>query len=108
MTTETPTTIETVQMYRVYIRATAEAIWEAITKPEWTVQYGYAPLLEYDLRPGGAFPSSCERGHEGAVLPRRDQRRRGDRSRPTAQAGPDLAYDHDARAGRRGIHPGHL
>ncbi|MGC9963741.1 MAG: transcriptional regulator, partial [Acidimicrobiales bacterium] len=40
----TATTSETVQIYRVYIRATPEAIWEAVTKPEWTVQYGYAPL----------------------------------------------------------------
>ena len=28
---------QTIQMYRVYIKATPEAIWEAITKPEWTV-----------------------------------------------------------------------
>ncbi|HEX6513781.1 MAG TPA: SRPBCC family protein [Chloroflexota bacterium] len=46
---------KTVQVYSVYIKATPEAIWEAITKPEWTVKYGYAPLVEYDLRPGGAF-----------------------------------------------------
>lgn len=35
---------ETTQMYRVYIKAAPEVIWDAITKPEWTVQYGYAPL----------------------------------------------------------------
>jgi len=46
---------KTIQTYRVYIKATPEAIWEALTKPEWTVKYGYAPLVEYDLRPGGAF-----------------------------------------------------
>jgi hypothetical protein len=34
MTTTTQTS--TTQVYRVYIKATAEAIWEAITKPEWT------------------------------------------------------------------------
>ena len=45
----------TIQMYRVYIKATPEAIWEAITKPEWTARYGYKALAEYDLRPGGAF-----------------------------------------------------
>jgi DNA-binding transcriptional ArsR family regulator len=28
---------ETIQMYRVYIKASPEAIWDAITMPEWTV-----------------------------------------------------------------------
>ncbi len=44
-----------VQVYRIYIKASPWAIWEAITKPEWTVKYGYAMLVEYELRPGGAF-----------------------------------------------------
>src|SRR6059058_2714922 len=43
----------TTQVYRVYIRATAQAIWDAITKPEWTEKYGYTGLVDYDLRPGG-------------------------------------------------------
>ena len=37
MIAATPTT-ETTQIYRVYIRATPEEIWDAITKPEWTVK----------------------------------------------------------------------
>ena len=45
----------TTQVYRVYIKASAEAIWEAITDPEWTKKYGYGGRIEYDLRPGGAF-----------------------------------------------------
>lgn len=53
---------ETTQMYRVYIKATPEAIWEAITKPEWTVQYGYAPLVEYELRAGGRFRAHANEG----------------------------------------------
>jgi uncharacterized protein YndB with AHSA1/START domain len=44
-----------VQVYRVWIKATPQAIWDAITKPEWTDRYGYTGLAEYDLRPGGAF-----------------------------------------------------
>lgn len=60
MTSPTPTT--TVQIHRVYIKATPEAIWEAITKPEWTVRYGYAPLVEYDLRAGGAFKAYPNEG----------------------------------------------
>jgi uncharacterized protein YndB with AHSA1/START domain len=54
MTTTTDTTVTT-QVYRVYIRATPEAIWEAITKPEWSARYGYGGRVEYDLRPGGAY-----------------------------------------------------
>ncbi|MFC5099346.1 SRPBCC domain-containing protein [Kibdelosporangium philippinense] len=46
---------KTVQMNRVYIKASAQAIWDAITKPEWTVKYGYQAPVEYDLRVGGAY-----------------------------------------------------
>ncbi len=48
-------TSTTTQVYRVYIKATPEAIWDAITKPEWTERYGYTGLADYDLRPGGAY-----------------------------------------------------
>jgi len=51
----TATNVATVQVYRVWIKATPQAIWDAITKPEWTDRYGYTGLVEYDLRPGGAF-----------------------------------------------------
>ena len=42
-------------MYQVYIQATPEAIWEAITSPEWIEKYGYRGRAEYDLRPGGSY-----------------------------------------------------
>lgn len=45
----------TTQTYRVYIKATPEAIWNAITKPEWAERYGYGGRIEYELSPGGAF-----------------------------------------------------
>ena len=44
---------ETVQVNRVYIKATPQAVWDAITKPEWTQKYGYTGLAEFDLQPGG-------------------------------------------------------
>jgi uncharacterized protein YndB with AHSA1/START domain len=50
----TDTTSRT-QVYRVYIKATADAIWTAITDPEWTNRYGYTGYANYDLRPGGAY-----------------------------------------------------
>jgi uncharacterized protein YndB with AHSA1/START domain len=52
MTTATETAT---QVYRIYIKATPEAIWDAITKPEWTQQYGYRAIADYDLRPGGKY-----------------------------------------------------
>ena len=54
MTTMAETAVTT-QVYRVYIRATPEAIWEAITNPEWSRKYGYGGDVEYDLRPGGSY-----------------------------------------------------
>jgi uncharacterized protein YndB with AHSA1/START domain len=51
-TTETGTTV---QVHRVYIKAEPQAIWDAITKPEWTQRYGYGGRVDYDLRPGGEF-----------------------------------------------------
>ena len=54
MSAGTKTSVTT-QVYEVYIRATPEAIWEAITSPEWTVKYGYQGAVEYDLRPGGKY-----------------------------------------------------
>jgi uncharacterized protein YndB with AHSA1/START domain len=53
--TAMPETKVTVQVHRVFIRATPEAIWDAITQPEWSARYGYPGQSEYDLRPGGAF-----------------------------------------------------
>ncbi|MGC7096573.1 SRPBCC family protein [Amycolatopsis lurida] len=53
MTTTTAT--ETTQIHRVYIKATPERIWEAITSPEWNGKYGYGARAKYDLRPGGKF-----------------------------------------------------
>jgi len=44
-----------IQSYRSYIKATPQAIWDALTKPEWTLKYGYAPVVDYDLRVGGRF-----------------------------------------------------
>ena len=57
----TTNTQATKQVYRVYIKATPEAIWDAITKPEWTDRYGYGGRVEVDLRPGEppAPPHGC-------------------------------------------------
>jgi uncharacterized protein YndB with AHSA1/START domain len=67
MTTTTET--KTVQVYRVYIRATPEAIWEAITNPEWTQRYGYRGIAEYDLRPGGSYRALAPPEMQAAGMP---------------------------------------
>ena len=54
MTTMEETAVAT-QVYRVYIKASPQAIWDAITKPEWNERYGYPGRGEYDLRPGGRY-----------------------------------------------------
>jgi uncharacterized protein YndB with AHSA1/START domain len=51
MTTRTETQVT--QVHRVYIKATPQTVWDAITKPEWTARYGYRVLAQYDLRAGG-------------------------------------------------------
>jgi uncharacterized protein YndB with AHSA1/START domain len=55
MATESKAGIATTQVYEVYIKASPQAIWDAITSPEWTVKYGYQGAVEYELRPGGAY-----------------------------------------------------
>lgn len=58
MTSDSPATSPatvTTQVYRVYIKATPQAVWDAITKPEWTARYGYGGRGMYDLRPGGQY-----------------------------------------------------
>ena len=59
MTSSAPPDIgTTTQVYRIFIKATPQAIWDAITRPEFTQRWGYGLRDEYDLRPGGQY-----RGH---------------------------------------------
>ncbi len=62
----------TTQVYRVYIKASAQSVWEAITKPEWTERFGYGGRAEYDLRPGGVYrghssPEMCAEAHRRSL-----------------------------------------
>jgi uncharacterized protein YndB with AHSA1/START domain len=43
------------QLYRIVINASAQAIWDAITLPEWTEKYGYGGRVEYELKAGGRY-----------------------------------------------------
>ena len=57
------------QMFRVYIQATPEAIWEAITSPDWNDRYGYRSKSEYELHAGGAYKSFATDEMRGFGLP---------------------------------------
>jgi uncharacterized protein YndB with AHSA1/START domain len=47
----------TTQVYRVWIKATPEQIWTAITDPAWTARYAFAAPAYFDLEPGGDYHS---------------------------------------------------
>jgi uncharacterized protein YndB with AHSA1/START domain len=74
-TTEEAVKTETTQMYRVWINATPEAIWDAITSPEWTDRYGYGGIIEYGdaLTAGSEYkliagPEMIEAGFTGSMV----------------------------------------
>jgi uncharacterized protein YndB with AHSA1/START domain len=46
---------ETTQVYRIWIKATPERIWQAITDPEWNSRYAYRSPGHYELNKGGSF-----------------------------------------------------
>ena len=46
---------EDTQVFQISIKATPQAIWDAITSPEWNGKYGYGAKAEYELRPGGRY-----------------------------------------------------
>ena len=54
MSTQAQTGVTT-QVFEIYIKASAEAVWDAVTNPEWNAKYGYRGAMTYDLRAGGQF-----------------------------------------------------
>jgi uncharacterized protein YndB with AHSA1/START domain len=66
MSTRTKSSVTT-QVHRIYIKASPQAVWDAITRPEWTARYGFGTPVEYDLRPGGAFRAVPSEGMKMAA-----------------------------------------
>jgi uncharacterized protein YndB with AHSA1/START domain len=66
--TTTKATVTT-QVYRVYIKATPQAVWDAITRPEWTERYA-SSRADFDLRPGGVAQAFAtpQMKQDGAAL----------------------------------------
>ena len=50
------------QVFKIFIKATPQTIWDAITKPEFTEKWGYGLREEYDLKPGGQYRGMANEG----------------------------------------------
>jgi uncharacterized protein YndB with AHSA1/START domain len=66
----------TTQVYRVYIKAAPQKIWDAVVDPAWNARYGYGAPSFFDLRPGGRFHSTASDAmnefHRASGLPELD------------------------------------
>jgi len=62
----TTMTAQTTQVYSIFIRATAEQVWDAITKPEFTQRYFFGARIE--LRGGRRFSVIGDREWDEEVL----------------------------------------
>jgi uncharacterized protein YndB with AHSA1/START domain len=62
----TTMTALTTQVYSVFIRATPEQVWDAITKPEFTQQYFFGARI--DVRDGRRFSAINETVWDEEVL----------------------------------------
>jgi uncharacterized protein YndB with AHSA1/START domain len=51
----TTMTEQATQVYAVFIRATPEQVWDAITKPEFTTRYFYGGEIESTFEAGASF-----------------------------------------------------
>jgi uncharacterized protein YndB with AHSA1/START domain len=48
-------TAQATQVYSVFVRATPEQLWDAITKPEFTSKYFYGSLIESTWEQGAPY-----------------------------------------------------
>jgi uncharacterized protein YndB with AHSA1/START domain len=55
MTTATTPEVLTTQVYQVFIKASPERIWEAITTPELVAKYFHGSQLEEEIKAGGRW-----------------------------------------------------
>ena len=61
----TATEVQTTQVYNILIKATPEALWEAITRPEFTERYFYGSLITVTADHYSSFgPDGDLRGDE--------------------------------------------
>lgn len=55
----------TTQNHRVYLKATPEQVWDALTTSQWTERYGYGGRIDIELRQGGAYRGYASEGMVG-------------------------------------------
>ena len=48
-------TAQSTQVYSVFVRATPEQLWDAITKPEFTSKYFYGSIIESSWEQGSPY-----------------------------------------------------
>ena len=48
-------TAQATQVYSVFVRATPEQLWDAITKPEFTSKYFYGSIIDSTWEKGAAY-----------------------------------------------------
>jgi hypothetical protein len=80
--------------YHVF-QATAQDVWDALTRPGWTRKYGYRTLVKFDPRPGGiylAYASGRRYGQRAGDLIISARVRRGGRIR-RLELGPERPED---------------
>lgn len=58
-----------VLVFKIVIKASAQAIWDAITKPEWTDRYAYGGRVSYELKSGGKYGHGASADMKAAGLP---------------------------------------
>ncbi|XVX20386.1 SRPBCC domain-containing protein [Actinomycetota bacterium] len=46
-----------VQVFKIYIEAPAQKVWDGITSEEFSTKYGYGGKVAYDLQAGGDYVS---------------------------------------------------
>jgi uncharacterized protein YndB with AHSA1/START domain len=63
----TTMTEQTTQVYSVFIRATPEQVWDAITKPEFTTRYFHGTRIESTFEPGAPYLSLAGDGDQTLV-----------------------------------------
>jgi uncharacterized protein YndB with AHSA1/START domain len=50
------------QAYKVYVKASPEAIWDTIKSPDQAQRYGHRSRVEYELRPGDVYRAFANEG----------------------------------------------
>jgi uncharacterized protein YndB with AHSA1/START domain len=63
----TMTELRTTQVYEVYIKASAQKVWDAITDPKWNSKYAY--LCEQHYEPNGSYKAIANEGMRQFGMP---------------------------------------